>query len=259
MKTLLLLLGIFLLASCSQYQYVTLGSEVPLTRDRGFLYENDSVSIQYIFSGRNCPITINVYNKLSQPLSVYWNNSAIVFRDGTRLRLWNDNVEVKSKKKVGKRIKETKAKVVMGTTEPVSVIPPMGHVSERPIALTRTFVIPLLLKYKVHVPEGDADNAKAEKFNYKRDESPFIFRCQLSLSTSGNSRAMHFDHPFWASTIVLTMLGPGAVPEADNRFYVSRQNIFGRSTNHVGSAAFIAKPAYLNQTGDTKPASNQDK
>lgn len=254
MKTFFLFAGIFLLASCSQYQYVTLNSEVRLTRDRGFLWENDTVSVQYFFSGRNCPVTINVYNKLSQPLYVYWNNSAVVFRDGTRLRLWNDNVEIKSKQKVGKRIKEVKTKVTKGTREAVSVIPPMGHVSERPISLTSAFVMPLLLKFKEHIPEGDSDNAKAEKFNYKRDESPFIFRFMLSLSTADVSRPIHLDHLFWASNIVLTMLNSSSVPEADNRFYVSRKNIFGRPTNHVGSAAFIAKPVYLTGAADADAA-----
>jgi len=67
------------LSSCSRYQYMTLNSSQLSKNDQHQLvFENDTIRLTYDFSGSNGPISVNVYNKTSQPLYVNWKKSALI-------------------------------------------------------------------------------------------------------------------------------------------------------------------------------------
>ncbi|MBS1660132.1 MAG: hypothetical protein JST68_03675 [Bacteroidetes bacterium] len=66
-------------ASCSHFQYLTISSPQTTTNDRKQLvYENDTLRLVYDFNGKNGPVSVNIYNKTSQPLYVNWKKSALI-------------------------------------------------------------------------------------------------------------------------------------------------------------------------------------
>ncbi|NJK94029.1 MAG: hypothetical protein HC905_03055 [Bacteroidales bacterium] len=80
---------IVLFSSCSKYQFAYLNSNLQRNNEQEFIQENDTFKVQYSFWGEDCPITIQINNKLSEPLYIDWKKSAIVHND-QRICLWED-------------------------------------------------------------------------------------------------------------------------------------------------------------------------
>src|SRR5215831_12435682 len=80
MKIMIPLSFIFLVyTSCSVYQYGTIGSTgLHLNEKNEFVAENDSLRIQYNFSGEDAPVKLMIWNKLDKPIYVDWQHSALV-------------------------------------------------------------------------------------------------------------------------------------------------------------------------------------
>ena len=66
---------LFLLWGCSHYQYIAITDDVHQNKEQQFVIENDTAKIVYSFQGYNLPVTVQIYNKLDQPLYVDWNQS----------------------------------------------------------------------------------------------------------------------------------------------------------------------------------------
>src|SRR5262245_48114299 len=92
MRLLLHLLFILSLGSCTSYNYITMDStEIPLGRTKAFLWETDTISVSYNFSGEGGQMIVTVFNKSNQPLFINWKKSAVI-RDGMIVSLFNRNV-----------------------------------------------------------------------------------------------------------------------------------------------------------------------
>lgn len=252
MKKKFLLFFVVLLGACTQYQYVTLDSNVYRQDQQSFIWENDTVRIRYIFSGNSCPLTVQVYNKMTQPLYVDWKKSAVVYGDGSRLSLWNDQVNISSTT-VGSSVRV--GHITMGGAqtsgmidkrEQVSFIPPNSYVSVRPLAIMSNFIRELPADLKKRVPFGDVNDTKVDRYSFTPDNTPFTFRCFLTLATNDNfSNSIYIDQPFWVSGIMQTSMGPSLVLPADNMFYVSRTTTMGHIMGGVGTVAIVAGAVYL--------------
>jgi hypothetical protein len=252
MRNYLLLFCAVLLGACTQYQYVTLNSTIYKVDNQSFVWENDSVKVQYIFSGADCPITIQVYNKLAQPIYVDWKKSAVIYSDGSRFSLWNDETQINVVTTGGAvhfrnyTFSGSETGGVMNKQEQVSFIPPDSYVSVTPMAIRSTFIGPLPQNLKQRVPFGSSEGSKVDKYNFVPEDSPFTFRCFLTLSASeGFEHPIYIDQPFWVSDIVQTTISPSAVFQANNLFYVGRTTAVGHIMGGVGTVAVIAGAAYL--------------
>lgn len=54
--------------ACSPYQYLTLDStQLPKNDKKQFVWENDTLRLSYDFSGSGGPMSVNIYNKSTQP------------------------------------------------------------------------------------------------------------------------------------------------------------------------------------------------
>lgn len=76
-------LGVILFSSCSSYTYfysVVDGVDPYISRNQNneLVIETDSVDVIYNFHGKNAPITVGVYNKMSVPVFVDWRKSGVV-------------------------------------------------------------------------------------------------------------------------------------------------------------------------------------
>ena len=67
----------FLLSSCISYQYATLNSDLPRSQYRDFFYENDTLQIVFSFSGIDCPVNVDIYNKLDTNIYINRYHSAL--------------------------------------------------------------------------------------------------------------------------------------------------------------------------------------
>ena len=74
----------FSLTSCVTYQYATIESDLRKNAVGEIIQENDTVQLRYRFSGRGCPVVVQVHNKLDVPVFLNWDRSAIVL-DGKTL------------------------------------------------------------------------------------------------------------------------------------------------------------------------------
>jgi hypothetical protein len=252
MRNFFLLCFAVLLGSCTQYQYIILNSNIYHQDQQSFVWENDTVSIRYVFSGYNGPLTVQVYNKTSQPLYVDWKKSAIVYGDGSRLTLWNDQVNVSSYTVGGAvnighvTVGSAQTTGVVDKREQISFIPPKAYVSVRPLAIMSNFIKPLPVGLKKRVSFGDVNDTKVDKYSFTQDNTPFTFRCFLTLSVTDNfSRSIYIDQPFWVSDIMQTTISPASVLSADNMFYVSRTTTMGHIMGGVGTVAVVAGAVYL--------------
>jgi hypothetical protein len=260
MKIYFLLFCSVLLGACTQYQYITLNSTIYKAENQSFAWENDSVKVQYIFSGADCPITIQVYNKLAQPMYVDWKKSAVIYSDGSRLSLWNDETQINIVTTGGAvhshnyTFSGSETGGVMNKREQISFIPPNSYVSVTPLAIRSTFIRPLPKKLKQRVPFGDVYGSKVDKYSFALEDSPFTFRCFLTLSaTDSFEHPTYIDQPFWVSDIIQTKISPSEVSQGNNMFYVSRATAVGHIMGGVGTVGIIAGAAYLDAATTPPP------
>ena len=234
MKIYLLLICAILLGSCTQYQYITVNSNVYQQDKQAFVWENDTVSVRYIFSGPNCPLIIQVYNKMAQPLYVDWKKSAVIYGDGSRFSLWNDAVQVNATTVGGAltyghiTVGGSKTEGGWNKQEQISFIPPSSYVSVKPLSIRSAFIKPLPSELKQKVPFGMVDGPNVDSYTFTLDNTPFAFRCFITLSTSDSfTNSIYIDQPFWVSNVMQTTIDPSSVVKSDNMFYVSRTTTFG--------------------------------
>jgi hypothetical protein len=250
MKKLFFLVCVTLLGACTQYQYITLDSDTYRADSKSFVWENDTVRLRYIFSGSNCPLTVQVYNKLAQPLYVDWKKSAIVYGDGSRVSLWNEQTTVHSQTIGGSMqfgnltIGGSQTGSVVDKQEQISFIPPSSYISLRPLAVRSTFIQPLPQALKQKVALGNEEKSTVDQYNFTFENTPFAFRCFLTLSISDKfDSALYIDNPFWVTNIIQTTHALSWA--ADNQFYVSRTTAAGHIMGGVGTVALVAGAVYL--------------
>ncbi len=85
---------LLIVSSCSTYQYLTVDSPQLKKNDGNQLtFENDTLRLTYIFTGKDGSLNVNIYNKTSQPLYVNWKKSAYI-RSEQSVSLFDNNVMI---------------------------------------------------------------------------------------------------------------------------------------------------------------------
>lgn len=251
-KIILASLFAFLFTACTQYQFMTVESNIYNQDNQQFVWENDSVRICYSFAGANCPLNIMIYNKLQQPLFVDWQKSAIIYGDGSSFSLWNNRSDIQTQSvsagvQVGNiGISNTTTTGAITREPQIKFIPPSSHISYSPVCIRSALITPLDPRLKQRVEFGGPDDGKVDMYSYTIDNSPFYFRCYLSLSTSDNfAQSIYVDQPFWVSKIIETKHGPNYFLKSDNQFYVSKTTATGQFLQGVGVASLVAGALYI--------------
>jgi hypothetical protein len=260
MKKVFFLFFAVLLGACTQYQYITIDSNVYRQDQQSFIWENDTLKIRYIFSGYNCPLTVQVHNKTNQPLYVDWKKSAVVYGDGSRWALWNDESYINTSTSGGAvkvrnyTYSASSTDGVIHKKEQISFIPPNSYVSVKPLAIVSGFLKPLPRNLREKVSFGNESNTKVDKYSFTQENTPITFRCFLTLSTNDNfNNAIYIDQPFWVSEVLQTYMTPSSVLSSDNMFYVNKTTTFGHIMGGVGTVAIVGGAIYLNEVADPEP------
>jgi hypothetical protein len=196
-----LIIGLSFVTACSRFQYVSLNSCLPKNDSGEYVVENDTVAIRYSFAGQNLSLSLNIFNKLRQPVYLDPERSLIVLND--------------------EQINGS-----FYTDGQVSFIAPLSNVTITSIPLRdKMFEInvkdPALQKTKV-VNEGIS-------YSYDINTTPLYFRAILAISPNENySMPTFFDYSFWVSDILQSAAGPKTISEKpSNTFYLKKSTRFG--------------------------------
>lgn len=74
----ILLAVLFAFSSCVKYQYVAMQSEEARKEKNYWLFENESLRMEYYFMGQNVPVSMRFTNKTSEYMYIDWRNSFVV-------------------------------------------------------------------------------------------------------------------------------------------------------------------------------------
>jgi hypothetical protein len=243
---------ISILSSCQQYQYITLESDIFHNELQNFAWENDTLKIQYSFSGQNCPLKIQIENKLKQPIFIDWSKSAVIYEDGSSFPLWDNNSYVNTVStgaglNVGNiAISETQTNGTINRPPQIAFIPPYSHITYNPVYIRSALIRPLDKTLKQRVTFGFDDASKVDLYKFTPENSPFSFRCFVTASTSEKfTTSIYIDNPFWVSSIIETKRNPNEFLKNDNLFYVNKTTAMGHILGGVGVASLLVGTAYI--------------
>lgn len=225
-----------LLSSCKKFQYVTVVGDSYRAEINENIIETDSVLIRYDFRGRGCPVTINVVNKLNQPLYVDWSKSSVII-NGQRFSYWSDAATIKSNTESieyqwTKNISTTNSTTngVIVKNERVSFIPPHSGVIYTPVHLRKQWIeLPDTSTAKKVQIATQVESMNGKLYSFTQDASPLEFRSFLTTSTNEQfTSPRFFDNTFWINNIIETQASPDNLLNTfPNQFYNSKSTGFG--------------------------------
>lgn len=225
------------LSGCSTYQYAALDSELEKDENSAFINENDTVKILYSFTGRNCPVTIQVFNKLQKAIYIDWSKSAIIL-DGRKISYWIDKSELNASSS-GHEYQWTKDyssthSEINGTLyrdERISFIPPQSFISITRINLRSNF-FKLTKEDRLTDEYRGTTSGRVKLTNHTYDEatSPLSFRSYITLSTNDDfSSEINFDNQFWVESVAKSGYAPDAlINKPANQFHLRKASVGGK-------------------------------
>lgn len=233
MKTLRLLLFLLTLGlvSCTpKVQVVTLHSPNVILQDKAFVYETDSLRLQFNFQGENGVVRMNIYNKLEVPLYIDWKRSAFV-KGAEKFNYWVDEAYLRGEfyrngyaapsLEPTNRIhsehyrysqhvwRSGSIQGIIYKDEPVAFILPKMSIDYARFMVAPGKAWPLppsrgtVEQVDVSVSESNYKKKKdLVRYEFSEANSPLKFRNYLTLSTDAQFRTeFHIDTPFYASKV----------------------------------------------------------
>jgi hypothetical protein len=217
MKTILFLFSIILLTSCTVYHYTTVESKSICKNEQAvFAEENDTMRIEYNFSGLSGPIAIRIVNKTDQPLYVDWKRSSIIVNDkaisyfnpdgridGT---VSSQSIQLTNQVSAGNAAVHADLRLQPGN----SFIPPHAY-SQNTFIYLSTFVNP-----RVPVEQMKREKLRVDKFEYNlrkiyfsESNTPLFFKSYLTFMLGDNSgQPFSKQNDFYVSSFTRTSLKP---------------------------------------------------
>lgn len=232
-----------LFSSCSSTFFLsTINTTSPLIDkvDNGdFLFENDSLWIAYCFNGENAPIQITVFNKLSKPLYVDWQRSALIINNvaynyiGDRLdytEAANGDFFVDNSPtlfgKEGQLLGESTG--LAGLPQTVSLIPPETMISHKPLRLTN-LNFEHLNKKKYHnflMIDKNDEPITVKRIDFPENDSPLRFSSYLTIYSNPSNLQYYRQNFYMESLIKSKDLSPKSMgkdmAERGDMFYIEK-------------------------------------
>ncbi len=194
-----------LLSGCYTYHHVVVQSDATINGYQEHIIKNDSVELNYSFTGAGGPVNIMVYNHSEKPVYVDWKKSAMII-DGEKYNYWSEDIKIDASSSA--RIQENSMFSTSISTEGVaykderiSFIPPHSYIKS-----TRTDLDGFLK----HIPLENVENAKKVKdgtnyitwYQFDEETSPVKFRSFLTLTNQENSTdETYVETPFWVKEV----------------------------------------------------------
>jgi len=237
-----------LLTSCQTYQYISVDSNTA-RRDGNyqFYYENDTLLLQYSFSGYNGPVQVTIHNKTDRPLHVDWKKSALIIQ-GNALSYYTSTQQLNgttngTQYRTGTTISHsgTITGEIRGQ-EGVDFIPPRSTKEQSTLTVLSGFLENLpgaeMTKQR---PFGYEDMPALWTLNYNAANSPFQWRSYLTLYFE-EKKEFSVEHDFYVSAIRQGSPRPQNVPALTDRkdvFYTSKISQGGKTIGGILLAGVV--------------------
>lgn len=220
-----------------------------------FTAENDTVKIIYSFFGRNAPVTIDVYNKLNEPLYIDWKRSALIVNDRP-VSYANSQLHISgsiSASSIGNRNSSYSSGTINAVADlPTSTvfIPPHTHSLNTLLKVTDRFINTNLfgITEKKEIPSLSISGKSQVKIGeFTEDKSPLNFKSFLTLYTLNNNtpKYANYQHDFFISKVIATAEQPENFDFFPRRrgdfFYTTKATDPETTTTGVGIAALDTK------------------
>ncbi|QXV66267.1 hypothetical protein INP83_04045 [Mucilaginibacter sp. 21P] len=267
-----------ILTSCSKYQVNVISSTTgkePNKETGNYEFENDSVRISYSFYGPDAPVTVNVYNKLNQPLYIDWQQSALVIGDKAVSYVpesisLKGNISAESysylRNNKGSTLNPTytdgSVNAVANLPKTTTFLPPHTQSSNTTVRLTRGFIeVPDTAFHKIRMIERLQDTVALTKVNtalFTPDNSPLTFRSYLTTYTvaDGKNIPVVYEDKFFISRTLKTNSDPKHLKEFSNQrgdyFINSKATGYGKTMAVVGAAAVIGTASAISDSQNAK-------
>lgn len=211
---LLIFMASVLLVSCASYQYYALsGENINKDNNHDFIYENDTLKVVYNFNGQGCPVKVSILNKLSEPLKIDWQRSAVIYNgqsfsfynhtyaldatiNGTTSRSYN------GERSLGTSSNSTVDGTIIGK-EKEDYIPPSARIASNvlrvPVRSLERISFDTLKKQFIKVDKATVGIYKSLDFNSV--SSPVLLRSYLYFNIGKDEKAFVVEHKFFVSKV----------------------------------------------------------
>ena len=196
MKNLTLFLLIMIsITSCKSYMISTVSSNNTNKESSSGAHfiENDTVKITYSFNGENSPLTLEVFNKLNEPVYVNWEQSAVVLNNKV-YSFVDDKLAIHGTTSSARQPYNFQTGTdnlsnfsgMVKLPQNGAFLPPRSQVSRTIYAL------------------NTINTFQLDQTDYTASTSPIQFRCYVTLYTmsDGRPKPFSFEQSFWVSSIV---------------------------------------------------------
>jgi hypothetical protein len=245
MRNILLIAILFLVCSCSKYQYLKLSSAtMKQTQTNEFVAENDSFRVVYKFWGQDGPVQIAVVNKSVTDLQVDWKKSWFITKKNKYRTLYTP------KKRTGK-LNYDDAGAPGGVISGFEIISPARSPE---LVLKNNGINKVSLdlfgkgflrsgghkKRREQVILSDMTARMIKKADFSSQNSPYRFRILLSLAVPGKpDQPIVIDNSFYVSELVAAKVAPEHLPELGDRVLVQKPTFTGAVLTGVGTVVGV--------------------
>ncbi|TLX74717.1 hypothetical protein E9993_12455 [Labilibacter sediminis] len=241
--------------SCSSYQFVTLKSSLQQPSSDGFIFDNDTLFVEYSFNGPNCPVILNIHNKTNVPVYLNWNHSSVII-NGESFPLNPSTSEVSSEySEISTEfLDDTYTHGVGNATiyhdNRIEFLPPKSKISVNNITICSDFFTGEGAHFKHSVKKKNPGNTtyKVTEYTFNEETSPMEIRCFLSYSTKPKENWQYLDHMFWVSSFYNCT--NCSLPTESNRFYLTKSTGAGTALGAVAVIGIIAVAAQNSDSGE---------
>lgn len=217
-----LMLLVFILSACSTYQYIAVDSFLDKNDMNEFVYENDSVRINYEFTGQNFSVKYTIFNKLNKPLYINWDNSLVAINDEEYYDAYYD--------------------------QPINFIAPLSNLNVQSNILINS---PIEISASDTLTnmglQATANDGTWKRYAFSDEISPVFFINILSISYNNDMASpIYLENSFWVSELYQTNTKNNALTNNSNRFYLKKQTKAG---SFFSTTALLAIALFLTALG----------
>jgi hypothetical protein len=192
---------------CTPVNNLSMSSNLASSKENEFIYENDTLAVEYRFDGYYRIAYVTIHNKLSIPLFVDWSRSSAIV-NGEMFLYWTNDLKISASihdpHNHDGEVAFSSTSYVNGSlqrTNPIGFISPFAYIKAEPKAIRNTY----------DFAYGDIFSPALVRPTYQRIsnyssyspeqvEASLVFRNFLTLSTTSDfSTTFYVDKLFWAN------------------------------------------------------------
>ncbi len=192
---------------CTPINHLSMSSNLTSLKENEFIYENDTLAVEYRFDGYYRTAYVTIYNKQGIPLFVDWSKSSIIV-NGEMFLYWTDDLKISASihdpHKHDSETAFSSTSYVNGSLQrsnPIGFISPFSFIRAKPKSIWNTYDYSYKdLKTPIWgLPTYNMIGGENSD-NMESDKASLVFRSYLTLSaTSDFSSPFYVDKLFWSN------------------------------------------------------------